>query len=158
MKTIVAAASILLAGFAVAMAALPSSRERGVDDLSWLAGSWLEVKEGVETEEHWIEPKGDLMLAVSRTVTKSGKASFEFLRIAKTAAGFSYFASPGGAAPTEFPMVESSESKVVFENKKHDFPQRILYWLDDKDVLHVRIEGPSGGKTTGQEWSLERSD
>ena len=31
--------------------------------------------------------------------------------------------------------------KVVFENPEHDFPQRIIYQLDDDGNLAGRIEG-----------------
>jgi hypothetical protein len=124
--------------------------------LSWLAGSWVQKKDGVETEEHWIEPKGDLMLGVARTVRAGGKTSFEFLRIVRTHKGISYIASPGGGKATEFPLVSLEDRKVVFENKKHDFPQRITYWLDGEGALHARIEGDVNGKTRSMEWRWEK--
>ena len=34
----------------------------------------------------------------------------------------------------------------MFENRQHDFPQRILYWLDAAGAMHARIEGPQGGQ------------
>ena len=54
-------------------------------------------------------------------------------------------------------MVESGDKRVVFENKQHDFPQRILYWLDAQGALHARIEGPQGGKTVSEEWVWKRA-
>ena len=42
--------------------------------------------------------------------------------------------------------------RAVFENRQHDFPQRILYWLDASGAMHARIEGPQGGKTVSEEW------
>ena len=47
--------------------------------------------------------------------------------------------------------------RVVFENRQHDFPQRILYWLDPGGALHARIEGPQGGKTVSEEWVWTRA-
>ena len=49
-----------------------------------------------------------------------------------------------------------SDRRVVFENPEHDFPQRILYWLDDDDMLHARIEGTEGGETHSMEWRYRR--
>jgi hypothetical protein len=46
--------------------------------------------------------------------------------------------------------------KVVFENPDHDFPQRILYWLEDADVLRARIEGTEDGENRGVEWTFRR--
>jgi hypothetical protein len=39
----------------------------------------------------------------------------------------------------------------VFENKEHDFPQRILYWRG-KGALHARIEGLRDGQPRSLEW------
>jgi hypothetical protein len=83
--------------------------------------------------------------------------SFEFLRIQATPEGVVYFASPRGAAPTPFKLAELGEKRVVFENRQHDFPQRILYWLDPAGTLHARIEGPQGGKTVSEEWVWTRA-
>lgn len=136
--------------------AISIAAEQELESLKWMVGSWTERKEGRETEEHWIAPKGGLMLGVNRTVTSAGKGSFEYLRIAKTATGISYFASPGGRPPVEFPLVESSETRAVFENPKHDFPQRIIYALEG-DVLKARIEGTINGQQRGMEWRWEKT-
>jgi hypothetical protein len=42
--------------------------------------------------------------------------------------GIFYIAQPQGNPPTEFRLTESLGNRVVFENKAHDFPQRIVYW------------------------------
>ena len=81
-----------------------------------------------------------LLAGVNLTTWASGKKTFEFLRIADTPTGPSYFASPGGRAPVEFKHKESGSQRIVFENAAHDFPQRILYWREG-DVLVARIEG-----------------
>ena len=124
--------------------------------LSWMAGAWIERKAGVETEEHWIAPKGGMILGVNRTVAANGKTQFEYLRIAKTAQGISYFASPGGRGVTEFKMVESKEGRAVFENPQHDFPQRIIYTLEG-GALNARIEGTIGGQKQSMEWRWEKA-
>ena len=46
---------------------------------------------------------------------------------------------------------------MVFENLQHDFPQRILYWLDAAGAMHARIEGPQAGKTVSEEWVWTRA-
>jgi Domain of unknown function (DUF6265) len=145
----------------VAVCATGAAQDRklqpSLKDLSWMAGSWIERKEGVETEENWTVPKGDIMLGVNRIVRDSGKASFEFLRIAQVPGGIVYFASPGGRPAVEFPLVECADKKVVFENPKHAFPQRIIYWLDGDGKLHARIEGKKGEKNLSEEWKWEKA-
>ena len=103
-------------------------------------------------EEQWTSVKGGALLGVHRDVKGDRMVSFEFLRIEAVPEGIVYFASPRSRPPVPFKLVESGARRAVFENKQHDFPQRILYWLDAEGALHARIEGPQGGKTASEEW------
>ena len=121
--------------------------------LSWLEGRWTGLEGGVAMEEHWTSPSGGGLLGMHKDVKDGRMVSFEFLRIQSTPNdGVVYFASPRSAAPTPFRMLEGGDARVVFENKEHDFPQRILYWLGPKGELHARIEGTTGGKALHEEW------
>jgi hypothetical protein len=121
-----------------------------------MAGAWSSTKAEVRTEEHWIAPAGGLMLGVNRTTRPNGRSSFEFLRIANTATGVSYFASPSGRPAVEFPLKESASERVLFENPQHDFPQRIRYWKEGAKTLIARIEGQINGSPRSMEWRWER--
>jgi hypothetical protein len=123
-----------------------------IEDLKWLAGAWGKDERGNSTEEHWIAPKGGMMLAVNRTVFRSGKTSFEFLRISETPEGLTYFASPRGAEPTPFRLKEATADSVTFENPDHDFPQRIIYRKVDGNLV-ARIEGRVQEKDQSMEWT-----
>jgi hypothetical protein len=125
--------------------------------LSWMEGRWAGTSDGVVMEETWLAPSGGALLGVHRDVRGGRMVSFEFLRIETTEEGTFYFASPRSAPPTPFRLVEMGERRVAFENKQHDFPQRILYWLDAAGALHARIEGPHGGTTVGEEWTWTKT-
>ena len=107
-------------------------------------------------EEYWTDARGGAMLGVHRDVKDARLVSWEFLRIGSTDDGTVYFASPRSRPPTPFKLVELDGKRVVFENKQHDFPQRILYWLDDKGSMHARTEGTLKGKLESEEWTWER--
>ena len=140
-------------GILFALTAPPSfaSETEPLQSLAWMAGTWTGEDGGTATEEVWIAPRGGLMLGLHRDVARGKAVSFEFLRIEATADGIVYFASPKGAPPTPFRLVEGKEGRAVFENPKHDFPVRILYWLGPDNSLHARIEGP-GLKPKAYEW------
>jgi uncharacterized protein DUF6265 len=143
-----------LAAVALVGALASAATMRLADDvasLAWMAGSWGDGK----VEEHWMAPKGGAMLGMSRVVAGDRMVEFEFLRIEKTKEGLVYFASPSGQPPTPFRAIEQKEKRIVFENPEHDFPQRILYWMDG-DSLHARIEGKENGKDAGMEWAWKR--
>lgn len=125
--------------------------------LSWLQGLWVGVQDGIESEELWTSVKGGALLGLHRDVRAGRLRSWEFLRIDSSAEGSFYFASPRSAPPVAFRLVELGERRVRFENRQHDFPQCIDYWLDDQGRLHARIEGPQDGKTVHEEWVWTRA-
>lgn len=127
------------------------------EQLAWLQGRWVGEKDGVTTEEWWTDAAGGALLGLHRDLRGGRLAAWEFLRIDSTAEGVFYFASPRSAPPTAFKLVESGSARAVFENKQHDFPQRILYWLDPAGALHARIEGPQAGRQASQEWVFSRA-
>lgn len=125
-----------------------------IEDLSWISGHWESTSGDAAMEELWTQPKGGVMLGIHRDVAGS-KVQFEFLRIAKDKDGVVYYASPGGAPPTPFRLVELRGERAVFANPQHDFPQRIIYWKRDAQLC-ARVEGPMDGKTVGEEWCWNR--
>ena len=69
--------------------------------------------------------------------------------------GLALEAQPGGRfPPTLFPATEIGDSRVVFANPEHDFPQRITYSLDGR-TLRARVEAQRDGEWQGFEqiWS-----
>ena len=136
----------------------PEPAAGGAHALAWLAGRWSGVRDGVTSEEHWTSPAGGALVGMHKDVRADGKVFFEFLRIVETDDGdLCYLASPAGRPPVSFCAVETDERRVVFANPAHDFPQRILYWLDESGALHARVEGPDEGGTVGEEWVWRRS-
>ena len=131
-----------------------------IADLAWLEGHWVGADGPLQMEEIWTSAAGGALVGLHKDVsTRQGAArmvSFEFLRIEAGTDGIAYVAQPGGEAPTRFPLTEQAARRAVFANPAHDFPQRILYWLDDAGALHARVEGAKGGRTVGQEWTWTR--
>ena len=138
----------------------PAPSPRQIADLAWLEGRWVGSDGPLQMEEIWTSAAGGALVGLHKDVsTRGGTArmvSFEFLRIEGGPEGVAYVAQPGGQPPTRFALVEQTDRRVVFANPSHDFPQRILYWLDDAAALHARVEGPKGGRTVGQEWTWTR--
>ncbi|MEO5822168.1 MAG: DUF6265 family protein [Vicinamibacteraceae bacterium] len=142
-------------------AAQTSAQSPGqIADLAWLAGHWAGSDGPMQMEEIWTSADGGALVGLHKDISARGGAarmvSFEFLRIEAGADGVAYVAQPGGRPPTRFGLVESGPRRAVFANPAHDFPQRIVYWIDDAGALHARVEGPKGGKTVGQEWTWTR--
>lgn len=128
----------------------PGAPASAISRLAWLAGCW----QGEAGEECWLEPRDGMMIAVNRAPAREGEAPFfELLRIVEDAQGLVFLAQPGGASPAvPFRAVEVGDSRVVFANPEHDFPQRLTYWREG-DRLRVRVEARRDGAWDGFEQS-----
>lgn len=127
--------------------------QQAVATLAWLSGDWIQDANGTVVRERWSGPYGDMLLGIGVTLRPQNKSSFEFFRIANTPTGVSYFASPNARPAVEFKAIELTPTKVVFENKTHDFPQRVIYWRENDGLLHARVEGALKGKLESEEWT-----
>ncbi len=140
--------------FAFGLIALSSlaPAQAGAPLPTWMAGHWLSCAGGEQVVENWIA--GETILVGTNVTRGKTRESFEFLRVgANGKDGLAYFSMPDGAPVTAFNMVLHEGQRAVFENKGHDFPQRILYRREG-DVLHARIEGDVNGKVEGVEWTF----
>lgn len=115
--------------------------------LSWLAGTW-ELKAGEKTtEEHWLPLAGSTMIGVSHTYDAKTTHFFEFLRITFQNGKIAYVAQPGGGKPVPFFAVKLDGEEAVFENEKHDHPQRIRYERTEAGVT-ATVSLLDGSKAT----------
>ena len=127
--------------------------------VAFLAGQWRRETPRMVHEEHWMPPRGGTLIGMARIAAGERTLLHEYLRIERTKdGGVDYVAQPFGRPPTRFALVESGGDKVAFANPKHDFPQRIEYWLDAKGDLHARVSGEQGGKQKSEDYSWQRAD
>ena len=136
------------------LASAPAAAQTRIASLAWMAGTWVHEDARQRVTEGWIGPGNGTMLGTNLTARADGRALFEFMRMAETPEGVSYYASPAGRPAVEFRAKEVGESRVVFENLTHDFPQRVIYWKEG-EVLAARIEGTMRGKERSEEWRFK---
>ncbi len=56
----------------------------------------------------------------------------------------------------QFKMTEATESQLVFENKMHDFPQKIIYIKVSNNNLIAEISGIKDGVETKESYPMKR--
>ena len=146
----------LLAASLLLIAAKPAA---SLDDLAWMAGSWIEETpddaNGVRwTEEYWTVPRGGVMLGASRSGRGARLGEFEFLHLRVGGDGaLAYIARPQGGAPVAFLLAQHDAMSATFENPAHDYPQRIRY-ARDGDVMTATISKIDGSKA--RSWVYKR--
>ena len=126
-----------------------------VAKLDWLAGSWAQDRDGVLVRETWLAPRDGVMAGMSQTNRPGKKPFVEFMKISAEPAGVTFTAIIPGQPPTPFVRLPGPDGEAIFENKAHDFPQRVIYRRCEADLC-ARIEGMSGGKLEFQDWRYTR--
>lgn len=140
-----------LLGFAPA----PAMAQQDAAMPGWMAGAWC--TDGPATDrvcEYWTPESGGLMLGAGITMKRGRPSEWEQTRIARDGAVPAYFASPNGAPAVEFRAVASDATSITFENRGHDYPQRIRYWREG-DLLIAEISLADGGKP--MRWTYRRT-
>ena len=119
-----------------------------IADLDGMAGCWEQKNAAKKLliSEMWMSPAGTSILGMGRTVKNDKTTGWEYMRIEQRADGIYFVSRPKeNAEDTAFKLIRSTKSEFVFENKDHDFPQRVIYKLQG-DKMTGRIEGNNSGE------------
>jgi hypothetical protein len=137
----VAASATILAPTSSAAGAGPAVEGASDEPLAWMAGNWCGKDEDQVLEETWTAPAGGETIGMSRTISGGRMISFEFMRIAEFDGVQALRAQPNGDEAVAFKRTDGGVDWIRFENKEHDYPQRIEY-RKAGDGLHAEIGGP----------------
>ena len=129
-----------------------------IDRLAWLAGCWERRSDDSLLEEQWMAPRGGTMLGMSRVIRAGATVAHEAMRIEERDSLLVFVANPSGQAQADFTATTVEDDVVVFENREHDFPQRVVYRHAAPDSLHARIEGVSDGAEESVDFRMGRVD
>jgi hypothetical protein len=59
--------------------------------------------------------------------------------------------------PVSFILTDRNEKQLVFENIKHNYPQKISYTRISKDSLVTEISGMQSGKLSSEKYIMLRT-
>jgi hypothetical protein len=139
-------AAVLLALCSAQRASHAQQPSRTLESLKWLAGCWQMDGSRTQIVEQWMQPAGGMMLGINRTVKDGRAVEYEFLRISEENGVLIYTAIPSGQEKASFPLAGGAEGEFIFENKEHDYPQRVIY-KSQAGALLASIDGSMKGKS-----------
>ena len=125
-------------------------------DLGWLAGHWCtEPKNGTRDCERWTAMDKGVMRGEGTTRTAERVTVNESMTITADTSGIVFHAEPANQKPADFRAVAfSTEGRsVTFEDRSHDYPQRVRYWREGEALL-AEISMSDG--TRAARWSFRR--
>jgi len=130
-----------------------------VERVQWFTGCWEgEHPGGGVLEEVWLSPRGGTMLGMNRTVSGERTIDHESILLFEEHGKLIYLVHPFGKTPVQFTAIEVTETKAVFANPRHDYPQRIIYRREGLDRLIARFESPGPDGDRGIDFPMRRVD
>lgn len=152
--------SMLLVGVLIVsvISAVGQNNVTTIEGFSGMAGCWERKDDAKKSliSEQWMKPAGTSIFGVGRTVKNSTTTGWEFMRIEKREDGIYFVSRPKeNVEDTAFKMISSTAGEFVFENREHDFPQRVIYRLKGT-AMTGRVEGNNNGKFLGIDFPMAR--
>jgi len=110
--------------------------------------------------ESWKMDNGSRMAGISFSISNTGDSTLlETIKLYESA-GIVYYEPTGNGAGNDttvsFKLISAINGIFVFENKDHDFPQRISYQLLSENKVLAWIEGTVNGKFRKIEFPYNR--
>lgn len=109
-----------------------------------LAGEWSMPYENGELVESWVKQYNKKLKGESYILKDEVKKIQENMGLVLSDGRITFSSVVSGknnGEPVLFGLVDIDKNKIVFENKEHDFPQRITYDLRSATDLVASIEG-----------------
>ena len=117
-------------------------------------GKWKMDVENVEVYEEWQLVNENELIGISYSIEDGVKNISESIYLKKFADQWAYVAVPKNQNIALFALIENSPKKFLFENKEHDFPQKISYEFHKNGRMTTAIQGDVNGEIKSKEFSF----
>lgn len=125
----------------------------------WLIGSWENKMEQGTLSETWEKANDSTFNGKSYFIKDKDTLNNEVVMLTQKGDELFYIPTVIGQnnnEPVIFKMTLGNAKQLVFENPKHDFPQKITYTLVTKDSLVAEISGIDNGKPASERYPMKR--
>ena len=126
---------------------------------NWLLGNWESKSVEGNLTENWKKVNDSTFQAESYFIKEKDTLHFESITLQQKGEELTYSAAVKGQnndKPVAFKLTTATEKQMVFENPKHDYPQKISYTQITPDNLVVKISGIQQGKPSSEQFSIKR--
>lgn len=125
----------------------------------WLLGTWENKTSRGSIYETWEKQNETTFYGKSYTLREEDTVVFENIQLVQKQEGLFYIPvvkNQNQGNPVSFTLRTISEHEMIFENPKHDFPQRISYTRIATDSLVAVISGTRNGQECFQRFPMRR--
>ena len=126
----------------------------------WLLGNWENNSADGNLSETWKKINDSTFQAQSYFIKEKDTLHFETITLQQKGEQLTYSAAVKGQnedKPVSFKLTTGTEKQLVFENPKHDYPQKISYTQITPDSLVNQISGMQQGKPSSEQFSMKKT-
>ena len=126
----------------------------------WLLGNWENKSTNGNLSETWKKVNDSVYDGESYFIKGKDTLHFEKIQIKQIGEALFYIATVKGQnndKAVTFKHNDTIAKQLVFENPKHDFPQKIVYSQITKDSIVIQISGIQQGKPSSERFSMKKS-
>ena len=130
-----------------------------IKSANWMLGKWSAKTDDGILSESWKQLNDSTFQGESFFIKEKDTLHFESILLQQKGEELIYNATVKGQNENKavaFKMTAGTEKQLVFENPKHDYPQKIIYTQINKDSLVASISGVQLGKPSSEKFGMKR--
>ena len=130
-----------------------------LEKANWLIGEWQNNSPEGNATEVWKKENDSTFVGKSYFVIGKDTVSSETISLEQNGNQLYYIPTvqdQNAGQPVKFTLASSTSNQLIFENPKHDFPQKISYTQITNDSLLAEISGMMNGKQNSQKFPMTR--
>jgi hypothetical protein len=141
-----------------------NKNEKGNEKITkanWLLGKWETKTADGNLSESWKQVNDSTFQGLSFFIKDKDTLHNESIILQQNGEDLIYNATIQGQNENKavsFKMISGNEKQMVFENPKHDYPQKITYTLITKDSLVAAISGIQLGKPSSEKFGMKKTE
>jgi len=132
-----------------------------IEKLDWLIGNWINFSKEKQLYEKWEKVNDSTLYGESYFLVNQDTIFFETITLEQKGSDLYYIPSVSNQndmRPIPFKLISIENKKFIFENREHDFPQRIVYSNPQADSLYVYIEGTKDGEYRKTDFPFKKAN
>lgn len=137
-----------------------SNKNDKIKASQWLLGKWQSKSTDGYLQETWKKVNDSTFQATSYYIKEEEDIlHFETITLQQKGEELTYSAAVKGQnddKPVAFKLTTATEKQLVFENPKHDYPQKISYTQTTPNSLVAKISGIQQAKPTSEQFSMKK--
>jgi hypothetical protein len=147
----------VLAAFCAACTS--TSSDNSINKLDWLLGTWKNASSEGTLYEIWNKSSDSVYSGHGFMIVNNDTVFSERISLQQQGSHLYYIPTvknQNEGKAVSFKLISDVRGEFIFENKEHDFPQRIIYKFLSPDSLYARVEGTDKGTFRKEEFYLRK--